>query len=332
MGSELKNNLPYGRTVFALGIFSLLFGVLVAFVGMLFAPIYTGVLASFWLYEKKSKGILAPAVAITVIIISVLIGNVIPAIEVFSAISALLIAFAFSKNISKGECAGYLTALFALMLIVSFIGLACLQMNDFSLDAIKSYSESIYNDFCAGLLKQLEDMKANLPIESQSALPNEESVLLLIDGVINALPSMAVIFAFLLAGVSLKVFGAVASRMNDVPLRVFEWRFATSSVFAWFYVVLIFLSMIAGAADVFGITVINVYNVFMIVYAYIGFNFVRTMLAMRRSSGFATLALIAVILIASGFAVTLLSYIGVYFTIARNKALKNANGEGNDLK
>ena len=330
MGSELRNNLPYGRTVFALGAFSLLFGILTAAVGMLFAPLYTGVLAAFWLYEKRTKGILAPAVAILVIFVSVLLGNFVPAVELFSALSALLIALAFSKGMSKGELGGYVTALFTIMIIVSFVGLACLKMNDFSFDAVKSYAEGLYGNYSSMILEGLEEMKATLPEQSLAGLPNEEVVLLLLDGVINALPSMTVILAFLLCGVSLKVFSGVASRIDGAPQRVLEWRFTTNNIFAWFYVAVALLSVIAGASDVLAIAIININNVFMAVYAYIGFCFVKAMMTMRRSSGFATLMLIAIILLMSSFALTVLSYVGVYFTIARNKAIKSGDGAGGD--
>ena len=176
-----------------------------------------------------------------------------------------------------------------------------------------------------------DEMLERLPAENREAYTGSDQIILILDGFINVLPSFVAIFAFLLSGISFKVFSSVVSRVDDTPENIYVWRFVTGNVFAYFYIVLALISIFATTDDPFGIVCVNLYNLFMVVYAYIGFNFAKALISIKKSPRFANILLILLILFTSGLAFTILSYVGVYFTIARNKALNSNNGNNGTI-
>ena len=116
-----------------------------------------------------------------------------------------------------------------------------------------------------------------------------------------------------------KIFGFIVSRFSDKPEQIVNWRFSTNSIFAYFYLAITILSGLAGASDVFGIAIANIQNVFMVVYGYIGFNYAQYLFSRNRSSFFVTLMLIIAIVALSSIAISILSFLGVYFTVMKNK-------------
>ena len=67
------------------------------------------------------------------------------------------------------------------------------------------------------------------------------------------------------------------------------------------------------------VTVLNLYNIFMVVYAYFGFNYATYLLSLRRSRGFAYTVLIIAILVFSSLAVEILSLMGAFYAITDRK-------------
>lgn len=335
MSIDQKRKLQGGKAVIALGTLTLLFGILTSILGALVAPIYAGLLAGLFLFDKRTKGIAPISVALFVIAFSIILGNFTPVAELIAALSALLMAFMYSRRMSKAECAGYLTALFTLMFLSLFVIYATSMKGEFSFDAVKETALSFYEDMKRMLLQNYEDIEAALAAQGASAdtaLVTEEQITLLLDSLVAVIPSLVVILGFIFAGISLKVFTAVVRRFDTRIDHVFNWVFFTGSIFAYFYIVLALLSFIAGTTDVFGIAVANIYNVFMVVYAYVGFNFARALLAQKRSVAFSTVILLVIIAISAGFALTVLSFLGVYFTIARNKAINYIDDQSNNHK
>ena len=129
-------------------------------------------------------------------------------------------------------------------------------------------------------------------------------------------------FAFVICGLSLKLFSVMKKYTSD-NTREGTWFFATTSLFAYFYIALVILSFLISPVSFFGIFVANLHSVFMFVYAYVGYKFVSFACSSRGM--FTKLLLIAAIVFFSGVAVQILSYIGVYLTIVsgRIKGMEN---------
>jgi hypothetical protein len=70
-----------------------------------------------------------------------------------------------------------------------------------------------------------------------------------------------------------------------------------------------------SADSVVSVAVANLYNIFMVVFAYLGFNFAVQLLSTRRSKAFAYFIIVLALLMFSSFAIEILSLMGVFFTI-----------------
>jgi len=320
MKSDLRKDLNYKKVLLGLVLFSILFGALSVFIGELFIPMYVGVLGAVMLFEKGKFKPLSIACVLSVLGVSVLTFSYTPVIALLAPTVAFLIAFFYKTDRSKGECAGYSVVIFTLMLVLSLALLAMIETKEFSLSAVKEYYLRLYDSLGNYIQKAFDQMLEGIPEGSEGVAATEEYATLLLTTFVNSLPSLIVICAFLIVGASMKVFGFVVSRFTARPTALYRWRFSTSSPFVYFYLALFVLSIFAGGVDVFGIAVLNLYNVFTAVYAYIGFNFLRALLMMKKSAFFSTFILILSVVLLSSIALTVLAMFGVYFTIAKNKA------------
>ncbi len=327
MDHGLRNNLSYNKAVFGLSAFSMLFGFITAMAGEILMPLYAGTYAALLMFDKKSKRILSALVPISVTAFSLLIGNLIPVAEVFSVLIAFLVFFMFSKQRTKRECVAYSTVLCTLMILASLVSVALLASGEFSFNSVIDFYKGLYDEIKHAMLRYVEEMTASLPEGAAAAAFTEEDIVNLLDSFILIIPSLIVIVAFVMVGIICKIFSSILSGMINDPKSIFDWRFDTDSIFAYFYIALILLSAFSATNDVFGIAVANLYNVFMVVYAYFGFNFAKAILMRSKSSAASTFILVAIIFLLSGFAVSLLSFLGVYFIIMKNKTFVDKGNE-----
>ena len=122
-----------------------------------------------------------------------------------------------------------------------------------------------------------------------------------------------------MVGFTMKIFTAISARLAEDNRHVLCWRFSTTNIFAYFYVALVFISMFTSSGTgVFALTVANLYNIFMIIYAYIGFNFALASLSVKMKPVVAFLLIIVAVSLLASFAVSLLSMLGVFFTLRNN--------------
>jgi hypothetical protein len=142
------------------------------------------------------------------------------------------------------------------------------------------------------------------------------------DKQLTSMISYIVIIGILCVGIFTKLFDALSAKLAEDISAVASWRFMTSSIFAYFYIILMILLIFTSAhGGVIGIAVSNLYNIFLVVYAYVGFNFVLALVATRMKPTTAVIVLIVVILLAMSIALQFLSMVGVLFTIRKNREL-----------
>jgi hypothetical protein len=132
--------------------------------------------------------------------------------------------------------------------------------------------------------------------------------------------SYIVIICFAVVGIAMKLFVKLYTRLCEDISHTIYWRFMTTSVFAYFYITLMFLSVFTSTSGgVFGIAIGNLYNIFLIVYAYVGFNQAVAMLSVKVRPAVAMLIVFAVTAVAMSFALQLLAVLGVLYTIRKNR-------------
>lgn len=322
MRDQLRNNASVSGVTVILSVFTLLFGFLCALFGELAFPLYTASLAALFLYDKNSKRIVSVLIPIASVAINLLMGSPVPTAVVFAIPAALVLSIMYKKGLSKGECAGYITAISTVMIVVGVFALAMVAIREFSISGAVEYFGKIYDTLIKEFMNYLEQAASLSQNQGIAAGFDEETVRTLFGSLVLVIPSLVVIAAFLITGLTAKVFTFIVSRFSDRPDFAVNWRFSTGNLYAYFYIAVVLLSSLAGASDIPGIALANIRNVFMIVYAYIGFNYVHYVISRSRSSFFATAVLIAAILALSSFALSLLSFIGVYFTVVKNKTLQ----------
>ena len=320
MKIKLSGKLPYNKTIAALSVLGVLSGFLTVLVGEIFLPLSAGVISALFVFEERKWRPVSIAAGVAVIALDVVTGLLIaspaPTLSVEIISIAVLVAFLFRKGKGKAETAFYVTALSALLLIVTFLFVAFEQTGVYTFASAKEFYSELYST-----LKQttVERFTA-LSLENGVQVIDEATIAQLFDSVVSSLVAVVAVVAFAVAGITLKVFSAVAKRISDNPDYVLSWRFVASTPVAYFFLGLVVISFFAGGGnDTFAITVNNLYTIFAIVFAYTGFAYLHRALSERRNSVFITLILVFGVLLFSSLAITLLSLYGVILTITYNK-------------
>ena len=124
MREELRKNLSRKSALTGLTLITLLFGFLTALFGELALPLYAAALALLFVCDTLTHRLLSIFAPLAVVGINILLGNYVATAAVFAIPAAALIAFAYAKRLSKGEYAGYVTAIYSIMIVVGVFALA----------------------------------------------------------------------------------------------------------------------------------------------------------------------------------------------------------------
>lgn len=140
------------------------------------------------------------------------------------------------------------------------------------------------------------------------------------------------ILAFLTVGISFKVLKAVALRVDaDGGMRMRRFNFSAPVVFAYAYIVLFFLTLFtAGARGAFAVVVENLYLIFMVIFAYIGYKYLRFMISRSPRVRRFRVLIVAVALLAFSLTVQLLSVEGVLAVLTANRLQKHRGGSSQE--
>ena len=233
---------------------------------------------------------------------------------------AIVIAYAYVRGISKAGSAAIITGIVASCIVLSLCLYAMISSGEYTLGAVKLFYEEFLNAFKSDFSVRLNEMAGIYPDAEMQEMILAADVDVLLDSLSSIAVSLLIIVAFFLTGLTYKVFFALLMKYSDTPEEIMKWRFITPSLYGYFYIAISFISLlVASETDSVSIAVINLYNVFTFVYAYVGFNFALTMLSSRRSSGFAWMIMIVGIVMFSSISVQFLSVLGVLFTLYYNK-------------
>ena len=144
------------------------------------------------------------------------------------------------------------------------------------------------------------------------------------DTFINTIISYFIIAGFVISGISAKVFSGLSSLLAEDNTNIKNWRFMPTPVFAYFYLLVTVASIFVPMdSSVFSITVLNLSNIFMAIFAYVGFYYAVDFFAKRMRRGFATVITIVAILLLARFSLNLLSMLGMYRVILEGRSKFN---------
>lgn len=327
MKFEFKDKSNSKRSVIITASLAVLFGTLNSLFGEIFLAPAAAFLSVLFLFESTSKRIFSYVVPTVIVILNVFLDGIFSVLGVAPLALAIIIYLMYKKGRSKAECVVALTVATVLLILLSLYFAAVNMTGSFDFEAVKNFYLSIYEDFKADFIRQMSEL-SNVNPALEGSIFTEDELVLLFDSIAAQLISVLVNVAFVITGIALKIFTHNVYRFESEPHIVVGWRFRITNVFAYFYAALFFFNLFIGAG--FGVTeliVINLYNIFMVVFAYFGFTVARSFLSRGRSRGFATAMLIGGIILLSALALQLLSVIGLIFTIIDNKrnSVKNDN-------
>ena len=95
--------------------------------------------------------------------------------------------------------------------------------------------------------------------------------------------------------------------------------FTPTTLVAVFYIVVYILSMLSYGSDVLTLSIAHISNSLMVVFAYLGFKYLKIVSQALRKQRFLLLIAIAVILVSPAFGLALISYVGVHMTVIFNR-------------
>lgn len=320
----MKNTISNQKTLLIISILSILSGALCTLANdvLLFLPI--AFLSSLFYFDKSDKkmySIVVSAILFAINGVGIAIGITYCLFAPASVIIALLMSYAFANKESKSDTAFLMTVICSVFTFLSYILLAMILKNDYSFDAAIAF----YND----VISKLKDIFVNgmLEVYTQAGFEITADLLgQLFDSQLNMIFSYIFIAGFLIVGLSFKLFGFILKKCLDDKTEILSWRFKTSSLFAYFYLILVFLSMfLVSSTDILSVVVFNLYNIFLVIYAYVGFNVIKDMLGNRLRPIFAIFLLLLALMVFSSLAVQILAVYGVLYTIRTNRGVAENN-------
>ena len=131
-----------------------------------------------------------------------------------------------------------------------------------------------------------------------------------------------VISCFATVGISMKLFGFIVGKCSEDNSHIRNWRFALSTPYAFFYLILIIAYIFSMYSDnVFAVCVVNLYYIFQLIFAYVGFKTAVSELSKKIKPALSLLIVSAASLVFISFASQIYATIGVISTIRFNRTL-----------
>ena len=321
MDIKLKSSLTNKKTLLILSLLSILLGLISVAIGDILLPLMVAVLTMIFLVDDERRiYFIVTSSVLAILNIAAIVLKIGLTLFAFEGIAlAALLAACFMKKSDKAEASLIMTAVCAGFTFVNLVILPMIELNTFDFGMVADYYlemvDSLREAFVETAMEAYGQILASGGIEISESIVTE-----LYNHQLTMAISYIVIICFAVVGIAMKLFAKLYTRLCEDNSPVIYWRFRTTSVFAYFYIALMFLSIFTSTSGgVLGITIGNLYNIFLIVYAYIGFNQAVAMLSVKVRPAVAILIIVVVTVVAMSFALQLLAVLGVLYTIRKNR-------------
>ena len=324
MKTNLKDSLSVNKTLLILSLITILLGAISCVLGELAIPLIVGVLSALYLFDTKSKH--AFSIVVTVILVALnvaafILNYSVSLVAPSSIILALIISSAFKKGQSKSDAAYIMTIFSAVFALVGYLLLAMKEQGAYTFEAAIEYYKQIVDELRPLFVDSLSEIYASSGVEVEAEL-----ISTIFDRQIGMVISYLLIGGFIVSGIGMKIFSAIVRKCAADNTEINAWRFSASRVYAYFYVILVIASIFVTSSDsVFAVSILNLYNLFLIVFAYVGFNVALDIMKKRAKPVIATIMLIGVILLFASFAIQILAALGTLYSLRRYPAEETGN-------
>lgn len=298
--------------------------------GMLFVPFLVTAFVLIFTLEGGGKRIFSIVVPTLAVAIDLIFNGIYSLSALTAVIAAIIIYLAMTRVIlTKGEAALTVTALISVVIALLLLFSAFYVVGSFDFELAIQYYSELVDDMRELWVKTMDEHIAANPDTEFSKLMTPELIVAVFDSYISVLFSVIGILAFLLSGIAFKLISLTLPLFLVDKKEISTWRFSLSSVFGFFYLGLYVIQIFLPGTDVASVVVLNLMNVFMFIFAYIGLGFAHSFLCYRmRNKATATLILVFVCIMFYSFAINILSFVGVFAAGLLNKM----NEEGKDLQ
>ncbi len=289
--------------------------------GYIFLPFASAFYAALLVYDKTPRKILSIILPIIFFVVNFLFRGLYSLEAVAYAVVGLLVYFAATKKLSKGEAVFILTSALVLLFVASAIFLAFEFMGRVEAAVITEFYSDVYEKLKIEFVDMLTSLKTKNNVGMTVFAYNAyDAAALFMDFTILLIPIL-ILTAFLLTGLTLKFFGRTVKKISGEECGISAWRFSVSNLITYFYIIVAVMSMFAGGdTSIFSLVIVSLNTVLAAPFAYLGFTFIYGIICAHGKSPFFSASVIIILcVIFSSFSLPLLSFIGVYFNIVSNK-------------
>ncbi len=321
METQLKEHIHPKKFILLLLILTALFGVATVMVAEICILPFGAFYALLLWFEPNRK--LGSAILPILLLIFSFLGGIGGIFAICSGLCCgLLLWFCYKKQIGKTDTAFILTTFFVFYLLLAlFLSIGNIT-KDYSFSAVLSYYDAFIEEQRVAFVDILSELQVADETGASRYLLNPETAEMIFFSVVRLSVSFIVIAAFVLCGLVLKIFSRMVTYAQRDEAYIRDWRFLLPNICVYFYFAVFVLSSFSGdMQSVFGITVQNLYSIFMVVFAYPGISHLAFLAKRTRRRTFFILLVIMSLFMLSVAAVQILSFLGVYATIAANRTV-----------
>lgn len=315
MENKLKNSLSTNKTLLLISLLVILSGTFACVLGEIMIPVIVGLLAALYLFDKKHT--FSIVVSLVVIVLNVAAMILTLTVSIFAPASIILstiLCSAYKGSQSKADTAYIMMVISTAFSLVSYLLFAMIEQGSFTINAAIEYYTILVHELRDIFVRAFMDLYASSGMDVAG-----ETVVALFNAQINMIISYLLIGGFIITGLSMKLFGSIVGKCSEDNTKIQNWRFSATRIYAYFYVALILASLFTTSTDsIFAISVLNLYNIFLVVFAYIGYKVMLKIIGRKMRPVYATIILIVVIILFSSIAAQILAALGVLFILRRN--------------
>lgn len=319
---ELKSSHSYLKVMFILSVATLLFGFGYCMLGELLLPFAISSLAALFVLEKPNKRFLSYLIPPIPVIVAIVTYGAFAVITAQYVVYALILALIYRFSKTKATAAFYLTLFIALFFAISLYISGAINAGSFAFEAVVDYYSDIYTALKGKLVESLSSYTVTANDGSVQKPISAEVAASYIEMLSKLAVSFIGILAFLIAGISIKLFKAFILNFSKHGILKTFSHFLPSNTAAYIYIVVSILTIFTGTSDIIDLTILNISQILMLVFAYMGFQYVSMIGNMSGKKTTVIFGLLAAILLLNTLAIQILSYLGAWITIGTNRSLR----------
>lgn len=322
MKTELKKDLSYNKTLLILSALCILSGILSVALGELAVPFVAGFCAAIFVFESGRKRVYSFVVPVALIFVGaiglIFIGSTFLLWGILCILAAFIIYYAYTRSKSKFDFSLILTGVTSVFTVLSVLIIGMICAKSFSLEASIAFYGDLYDALRDEAAKAIVDFYSELYKDTSAAITLTEAGEI-IDSALGAVIAVIAVVSFILCGLCFKVFTAVISKCADNKEELSDWRFEPPSFYGHFYYILIFAYFFAAYSEgIISTVIVNLYIIFMWMFAYVGYNVVLEKFAGRKRPITVFIVITLAILLLSSFVLQILAILGAVYVTRQN--------------